>query len=63
MENRLKSNKSQDFLVGRENTMADFYLTGVWRGFINDKRFKPIKDQMSKYPTLLKYFEKKDKEF
>lgn len=63
MENRLKSNKTQDFLVGRKNTVADFYLIGVWRGIVVGAGFKEIIGQLSKYPVLQKYIEKKDKEF
>jgi glutathione S-transferase len=62
MEERLKSNKSQEYLVGRRNTVADFYLIGAWRGFMNSGEFNEVKDQASKFPTLLKYIEKKDKE-
>lgn len=63
MEQRLTENKSQEFLVGRKNTIADFYLLGVYRGVIMSGQFNEIKDQLAKYPTLLKYLQLKDKQF
>lgn len=63
MEERLKENKTQEFLVGRKNTIADFYLLGVYRGVIMGGQFNEVKDQLSEYPTLLKYLELKDKQF
>eukprot|EP00826_Nyctotherus_ovalis_P031934 TRINITY_DN2572_c0_g2_i1.p1 TRINITY_DN2572_c0_g2~~TRINITY_DN2572_c0_g2_i1.p1 ORF type:complete len:400 (+),score=129.24 TRINITY_DN2572_c0_g2_i1:146-1345(+) len=63
MEERLKSNKSQECLVGRGHTVADFYVTGVWRGVVNGGGFKEVRDQVLNYPILSKYLEQKDKEF
>ena len=61
MEDRLKMNKCQCCLVGRKNTIADFYLIGVWRGFMIES--KEAKDLLEKSPVLKTYIENKDKKF
>ena len=63
MEDRLKVNKSKNFLVGKSNTIADFYAVGMWRGCILDSTYSELKDIISKYPVLMEYMVKKDKEF
>ncbi len=63
MENRLKLNKTQCYLVGSSYTIADFYLIGAWRGLFANPMLAEFKEIMPKYPTLCQYFEKKDKLF
>lgn len=61
MENHYKMNKSCCFLVGKSYTIADFYMLGVYRGFMNSPMFPEFKELLGKYPKLLEYIEKKDK--
>lgn len=59
MEERLKTNKNRAYLVGRENTIADFYLLGVWRATVEDNQYLEFKDIVAKCPTLCDYIRKK----
>ncbi len=63
MEARLMHNKSQNFLVGKNYTIADFYLLGFWRGFVINPMFPEFKLVVDKHPTLAAYFELRNKEF
>ena len=63
MENRLKLNKTQNFLVGKRYTIADFYLLGFWRGFVANPMFPEFKKLVDKHPLLINYFELHNKEF
>jgi glutathione S-transferase len=57
MEEKLKSNKTQCFLVGKKYTIADFYLIGAVRGFFYAQWFPEHKLLFDSHPTLLAYFE------
>ena len=61
MENRLKMNKTQCFLVGRSYTIADFEFVGVYRGFYKSPMFPEFAELSKKYPILTAYAEKQDK--
>lgn len=61
MENHYKMNDSCCFLVGKSYTIADFYMIGVYRGFLNSPMFPEFKELLGKYPKLLEFIEKKDK--
>lgn len=63
MENKLKGNKSQDFLVGRSYTIADFYYLGAYRGFFSNPGFGEFKVALEKCPLLSAYCEKRLKDF
>jgi len=64
IEKRLKENKSQDYLVGRKYTMADFYMIGTAQWIILNPMakddFAPI---MKNYPILKAYIEKRLTDF
>jgi len=62
MEERLKGNKSQDYVVGRKYTIGDFYLVGVYRAILKDPNYSEFNAILEKCPTLKAYLEKKDKE-
>ncbi len=63
MEERLKKNKTQNFLIGKKYTLADFYLLGFWRGFVMNPMFPEMKKAADKHPLLGNYFELHNKEF
>lgn len=60
MENKLKLNKSQCFLVGKSNTIADFYFIGTCRDLISSKRLPEFKSLLEKYPLISAYFNKQN---
>jgi glutathione S-transferase len=62
MEEKLKSNKSQDFLVGKGYTLADIYVLGAIEGFFV-ATIPPIKELFLKYPTLAKFHATRMKDF
>lgn len=62
MEQKLKENKTQCHLVGRDYTIADFYLLGVYRAVMNNPQYPEFKEILEKCPALKEYLEKKDKE-
>eukprot|EP00826_Nyctotherus_ovalis_P054295 TRINITY_DN7101_c0_g1_i1.p1 TRINITY_DN7101_c0_g1~~TRINITY_DN7101_c0_g1_i1.p1 ORF type:complete len:404 (+),score=157.58 TRINITY_DN7101_c0_g1_i1:128-1339(+) len=59
MEERLKSNKSREYLVGSKNTMADFYFLGTWKASVEDPHFPQFKGIIVECPTLCDYVKKK----
>jgi len=59
MEARLKANESHDFLVGKDYTIADFYMVGTWRAVMLNPAFPQYKDIIPKYPLLKEYMDKK----
>ena len=63
MEARLGANESHDYLVGKNYTIADFYLIGTWRGVMMNPMFPQYKDIIPKYPLLQECAEKKNKLF
>ena len=63
MEARLKKNVTQNFLVGKKYTIADFYLLGFWRGFVLNPMFPEMKKMADQHPLLATYFELHNKEF
>ena len=64
IEKRLKDNESKDFLVGKQYTMADFYLlcAAKWLFFnpMVDKAFAPV---LAAAPTVLAYVKKRLADF
>jgi len=62
MEERLKANGGEN-LVGKETTIAEFWLVGVYRACLLDDAFKDVKVVMEKYPTLKAFIEKKHQEY
>lgn len=62
METRLKANGGEN-LVGKETTIAEFYLIGMYRACLLNDAFKDVKAVMEKYPTLKEFIEKKNKEY
>jgi glutathione S-transferase len=60
MENRLKMNKTQCFLVGRSYTIADIEFIGVYRGFYKSPMMPEFAELLAKYPTLTAYAEKQN---
>lgn len=63
MEEKLKVNKTQVYLVGKGMTMADIYLLGAIEGFFFAPFIAELKPLFLKYPTLAKYYETRIKDF
>eukprot|EP00826_Nyctotherus_ovalis_P014311 TRINITY_DN1397_c0_g1_i7.p1 TRINITY_DN1397_c0_g1~~TRINITY_DN1397_c0_g1_i7.p1 ORF type:complete len:403 (+),score=133.19 TRINITY_DN1397_c0_g1_i7:104-1312(+) len=63
MEERLKKCESKDHLVGKETTIAEFYLVAMYRSCLLIDPFKNMKEVMEKYPKLKEFIEKKHKEY
>lgn len=70
IEKRLKANKSQEFLVGRKYTMADFYMLGTaqWlvykeKGEINELTEGKLENLLKSFPTLKGYIDKRLTDF
>ncbi len=59
MEERLRGNKTQEFLIGRKNTVADFYFVGIWRACVLPE--PDLKSEAEKFPGLSTYFAGKSK--
>ena len=64
IEKRLKENRSQEFLVGRKYTMADFYMLGAAQWIIVNPMFPGVFDPIMKnYPILKSYIDKRLTDF
>ena len=61
MEEKLKSKKTHEFLIGENYTLADFYFIGVWRAVVANPVFPDFTELMTKTPLLCEYYEKKNK--
>ena len=62
MEKRLKANGGEN-LVGKETTIAEFWLVGMYRACLLEDRYKDVRAVMEKYPTLKAFIEKKHQEY
>jgi glutathione S-transferase len=64
IEKRLTENKSQEYLVGRKYSMADFYMLGVSKWLLlnpqTQAKYEPI---LKTVPVLKLYIEKRLKDF
>jgi len=59
METRLKRNESQNYLVGSRNTLADFYLLGMWKASVDDPDYPLFKGVVENCPVLCNYIKRK----
>ena len=57
-ENKLGKKENKEFLVGQKLSIADFKIIGSFRflKFVQD--FKPLEDELLKYPTFKSYLDK-----
>lgn len=62
MEERIK-NSDGEHLVGKETTIAEFYLVGLYRACILEEKFKCVRDVFDKYQKLKEFVEKKHKDY
>jgi len=61
IEKRLKENNTQDFIVGKKYTIADFYILGAYKQIETDEVWKKnfFECISKKFPILLAYINKR----
>ncbi len=64
LENQLKQNCSQDFMVGHKYTIADFFVLGFYQNVLaNEDWKKAFADKIAKEPLLQAYVNKRMRDF
>eukprot|EP01022_Parablepharisma_sp_SALTPOND_P028874 TRINITY_DN71949_c0_g1_i1.p1 TRINITY_DN71949_c0_g1~~TRINITY_DN71949_c0_g1_i1.p1 ORF type:complete len:423 (-),score=65.32 TRINITY_DN71949_c0_g1_i1:31-1299(-) len=65
LEKKLKENETQDYMVGNNYTIADFYLLGLYQTLVQNEEWNKtfMKRIEDKYPTLYKYAQKRIRDF
>ncbi len=68
MENRLKANSSQNYMVGNSLTIADVLMCNlVWTKLLNEsqpaEKLAPVERVLKKHPVLWDYAVKRKEDF